>query len=55
MSLVSYEPWNLLDRFHQQLNHLSYSDKLFADSGNDYSLMSSWRPAVDIKKKKIAF
>ena len=55
MSLLSYEPWNLLDRFHQQLNHLSYSDKLFADSGNDYSLMSNWRPAVDIKEEKDRF
>ena len=43
MSLVSYEPWNLLDRFHQQLDHLPYSQ------------MSSWRPAVDIKEEKDCF
>tara|TARA_B100001250_G_C19775856_1_gene779496 strand:+ start:1323 stop:1733 length:411 start_codon:yes stop_codon:yes gene_type:complete len=43
MSLVSYEPWNLLDRFYQQLNHLPYSE------------MNSWRPAVDIKEEKDCF
>ena len=43
MSLVSYEPLDLLDRFHQKLNHLPYSQ------------MSSWRPAVDIKEEKDCF
>jgi HSP20 family protein len=54
MSLVNYEPWNLLDRFHQQLNHLSYSDKLLVAGDNDYSnvLTSRWHPPVDINEEK---
>ena len=35
MSLVSYEPWSLLDKFQRQLNHLAYSDELFTHYDSD--------------------
>ena len=61
MSLINYEPWNLLGRVHQQLDPLSFSDKLFpdffVDSDNCYSnrLTNNWYPAVDIKEEKDCF
>ena len=57
MSLVSYEPWSLLDKFQRQLNHLAYSDELFThyDSDSLNMLTSGWRPAVDIKEEKNCF
>ena len=57
MSLVSYEPWGLLDKFQRQLNHLAYSGELFANYDNDSLNMytSGWRPAVDIKEEKNCF
>ena len=57
MSLVSYEPWSLLDKFQRQLNHLAYSGELFANYDNDSLNMytSGWRPAVDIKEEKNCF
>lgn len=53
MSLTNYEPWNLFDRFSQQLNQLAYADKSLSNSDNDYSdiATSHWRPAVDIKEE----
>ena len=52
MFLVNHEPWSLLDRFHQQLSNLSYSD-----SDSYYSNTSTGHscPAVDIKEEKDRF
>ena len=57
MSLVSYEPWSLLDKFQRQLNNLAYSDELFThyDSDSLNMLTSGWRPAVDIREEKNRF
>lgn len=57
MSLRSYEPWNLLDRFQEQLNQLGYSNRELANSDNDQSnvVTSHWRPAVDIKEEADRF
>ena len=57
MSLVSYEPWNLLDGIHRQLDHMVYADKLYTDSDNDKLnfLTGSWKPVVDIKEEKNRF
>ena len=57
MALTSYEPWNLLDRFNQQLNQLAYNDKSLANGDSDYSnvVTSHWRPAVDIKEEAERF
>ena len=52
MFLVNHEPWSLLDRFHQQLSSLSYSD---SDSYYSNTSTGHWRPAVDIKEEKDRF
>ena len=52
MFLVNHEPWSLLDRFHQQLSNLSYSD---SDSYYSNTSAGHWRPAVDIKEEKDRF
>lgn len=57
MSIRSYEPWNLLDRFQEQLNQLGYANREIANSDHDQShvVTSHWRPAVDIKEEADRF
>ena len=57
MSIRSYEPWNLLDRFQEQLNQLGYPNRDIANSDHDQShvVTSHWRPAVDIKEEADRF
>lgn len=57
MSIRSYEPWNLLDRFQEQLSQLGYSNRELANSDHDQShvVTSHWRPAVDIKEEADRF
>ena len=57
MSIRSYEPWNLLDRFQEQLSQLGYANRDIASSDHDQShvVTSHWRPAVDIKEEADRF
>lgn len=57
MSIRSYEPWNLLDRFQEQLSQLGYANREIANSDHDQShvVTSHWRPAVDIKEEANRF
>ena len=57
MSIRSYEPWNLLDRFQEQLSQLGYPNRDIANSDHDQShvVTSHWRPAVDIKEEADRF
>ncbi len=57
MTLVNYEPWNLLDRLQQQINQSGYASKALADNDSDYSnvVTSRWSPAVDIKEETDRF
>ena len=57
MSIRSYEPWNLLDRFQDQLSQLGYANRDIANSDHDQShvVTSHWRPAVDIKEEADRF
>jgi len=58
MALVRYEPWNLLDRFSEELNRLgglSEQVNRELDSDNSNVVTSHWRPAVDIKEEKDRF
>lgn len=57
MSIRSYEPWNLLDRFQEQLSQLGYANRDIANSDHDQShvVTSHWRPAVDIKEEADRF
>ncbi len=56
MSLTTYEPWSLLDRFNQQLNQLAYADKSLSNDNDSSNIVTShWRPAVDIKEEADRF
>ena len=57
MSIRSYEPWNLLDRFQEQLSQLGYANRDIANNDHDQShvVTSHWRPAVDIKEEANRF
>lgn len=56
MSLVRYEPWNLLGRFNNEVGRL-YEDRLFGRSDSDGSkvVTSHWSPAVDIREESDSF
>lgn len=57
MSLVRYEPFNLLDRFQRELNQLGFRDLFGSEGDEDNSniVTSHWRPAVDIKEEDDRF
>ena len=58
MALIHYEPWNLLDRFQDELNRLGLTDyfsKNAVDSDNSNVVTSHWRPAVDIREEENRF
>jgi HSP20 family protein len=54
MAMVRYEPWNLLDKFQDELNRLGLFDQFRRDAvdGDNSSVVTShWRPAVDIREE----
>lgn len=57
MALVRYEPWNLLNRFHNEVGRLY--DELGVSRSSDYDcsnvVTSSWTPAVDIREEDDRF
>ena len=57
MSLVRYEPWNLLHKFHEDLDTLFNESPLGRQSTGDVSTVatSAWAPAVDIKEEADKF
>lgn len=58
MALVRYEPWNLLDKFSEELNRLGGMQEQVnreLDGDNSNVVTSHWRPAVDIKEEKDRF
>ncbi len=52
MTLVRYEPWNLLQGFHKDLNKLFEENR---DEDNSRVVTSGWAPAVDIKEEENRF
>jgi HSP20 family protein len=54
MTVMRYEPWNLVNRLHQDLDRMLNRD---FSHGNDDSLgaVSDWMPAVDVHESKDAF
>lgn len=52
MTLVRYEPWNLLQGFHKDLNKLFEENQ---DEDNSRVVTSSWAPAVDIREEETRF
>jgi HSP20 family protein len=54
MAMVRYEPWNLLDKFQDELGRLGLFDQIrreAADGDNSNVVTSHWRPAVDIREE----
>jgi len=51
MSLVRYEPWNLLNHFSREFDHRLRSNH---DQYSDVAT-SDWSPAVDIKENETAY
>ncbi len=51
MSLIRYEPWDIVSKFQQELNRLhGYgNDSVEGDRSN--VVTSQWRPAVDVKEE----
>ena len=58
MTLVRYEPWNLLDRLQKEFNLQNilepYEREIVSDDSSDV-VTSRWRPAVDIKEEEDRF
>ena len=57
MSIVRYEPWNLLQQFRDDINNLFNDRQPLRNAENDGSsvVTSHWVPAVDIKEDKDQF
>jgi HSP20 family protein len=58
MSQVRYEPYNLINRFQNELNRLGWLDSLLVEAGDEDAsnvAVSQWRPAVDIKEDENKF
>ena len=58
MTLMRYEPWRFLDRLQRQLHRECLRDQgnqdFISDDGSE-SVISHWRPAVDIKEEEERF
>ena len=57
MAIVRYEPWNLFDRFREEMNNMGVFDQIreTGDSDNSNIVTSHWRPAVDIREENDRF
>ena len=54
MTLVRYEPWNIFDKFQEELNRVGMGRNI-EESDNSNIVTSHWRPAVDIKEEENRF
>lgn len=58
MALMRYEPWQGLNRLHDELDRMfrGYLPQSGGDAGNDTSSsISDWTPAVDVKEEENRF
>ena len=53
MSLSRYEPWNLVNRLHQDLDRVFSRE--FAAGDDSHGAFCDWMPAVDVQEAKDAF
>lgn len=53
MTLVRYEPWNLLHQFRHEMDHVFGNGEVTDDKNNVGN--SDWTPAVDIKEEDTQF
>ena len=54
MTLMRYEPFNLLSQFQREVNRLLDASR-FGDEETGHSLVADWAPAVDIKEEPNQF
>ncbi|HEB93595.1 MAG TPA: Hsp20/alpha crystallin family protein [Gammaproteobacteria bacterium] len=54
MTLVRYEPWNVLQQLQREMNSL-FDNRLPAEGENGNIVTSDWAPAVDIKEEDDRF
>ncbi|RRQ22244.1 Hsp20/alpha crystallin family protein [Thiohalobacter thiocyanaticus] len=55
MTLVRYEPWNMLDQLHREMNQL-FDNRLNKSSPDDSQVATAdWVPAVDIREEDKRF
>ncbi|MDP1709135.1 MAG: Hsp20/alpha crystallin family protein [Gammaproteobacteria bacterium] len=54
MTLVRYEPWNMLTRLQNEMNRL-FDDRLPSSEDNGNVVTSDWIPRVDIKEEDKRF
>ena len=56
MTLVRYQPWDLLDRFQDEINRTFGTRSYLADTDENTAVATSqWVPAVDIKEEENRF
>jgi len=54
MTLVRYEPWNMLQQLQREMNTL-FENRFPAEGENSNVATSDWAPAVDIKEEDDRF
>jgi HSP20 family protein len=54
MSLTRYEPWNLVNRLHSDLDRL-FGRQFFTGDDESQGAVSDWLPAVDVQETQDAF
>lgn len=55
MALVRYEPWNMLDQLHREMNQL-FDSRMRKSSEDDSQVATAdWVPAVDIREEDNRF
>ncbi len=55
MNMVRYEPWNLLNQLHTEMDQLFAPQRGRALDDGSSSAASNWTPAVDIKEEADRF
>lgn len=55
MNVTRFEPWNLINLMHRDLDQIAGRRLGLANNGDDGSNVSDWVPAVDIVEEKDRF
>jgi HSP20 family protein len=55
MNVTRFEPWNLLNQLHRDLDWITGSARPFGTDDIDSGAVAEWRPAVDVLEEKDRF
>ena len=55
MTLVRYQPWTVLRRFHDDINRVFDESEAGANADVSSAVTSAWTPAIDIREEKDSF